>query len=148
VSINNEVGFIPSGGTSQKVVYKLLSKTYKYTDFTAAATSDTEAFVTLPTGPVWFLENWVDLDEAFAGAGPVSNATLSLGDAGAATELINAAVVFSGLGAKTTRGARAYGYVEDGHVPIVTLTLTGGNCSGLTAGQVTVNQLIAYIEER
>lgn len=148
MSIHNEVGLIPSGGEGNKVVYKLLSKTYKHTDFTAAATSDTEAFVTLPAGPVWFLENWIHLDVAFAGAGPVSAATIALGDAGDADELIDESDVFATLGDKTIRGARAYGYVESGHTPIVTLGLTGGNCSGLTAGQVTVYQKIAYIEAR
>lgn len=148
MSLNNEIGFIPTGGTSQKLVTKLISKRFTHEDFTVAATSDTEAFESWPSGPVWFLERWVDLDEAFAGAGPVSAATLSLGDAGAATELINAVDVFATLGAKTTIGARAYGYMESGHTPIVTLTLTGGNCSGLTAGEATVYARIAYIEER
>jgi hypothetical protein len=148
MSLLNEIGLIPTGGTSQKLVTRLISKRFTHEDFTAAATSDTEAFESWPSGPVWFLEGWVDLDQAFAGAGPVTAATIDLGDAGDPDELIDGVDVFATLGAKSVRGARAYGYFEAGHTPIVTLTLTGGNCSALTAGEVTVYQRIAYIEER
>lgn len=147
MSLYGELGLIPTGGESQKLTTRVISKTYKFSDFTAASTTDTEAFETHPAGPVWFLENWVDLDVLFTGTA-ITAVTIDLGDAGDPDELIDGVDMFATLGVKTIRGARAYGYVEDGHTPIVTLTCTGGNCSALTAGQVTVYQRIAYVESR
>lgn len=147
MSLYGELGLIPTGGEAQKFVTRVFSKTYKFSDFTAAATTDTEAFLDLPAGPVWFLENWVDLDVLFAGTA-ITAVTIDLGDSGDPDELVDAVDMFASLGVKTTRGARAYGYVESGHTPIVTLTCTGGNCSALTAGQVTVYQRIAFVESR
>ncbi len=147
MSINQEVGFLPSGGHAQKLVTKVLSLRITHVDLTAAATTQAISFATLPSGPVWFLETWADLDVAFAG-GSISALTVSLGDAVDHDEILDDVDGFATLGAKSIRGARAYGYMEAGHTPIVTITATGDNVVNATAGEVVVYCRIAYVEER
>lgn len=147
MSINNEIGFLPSGGHAQKLVTKVLSLRVTHEDLTAAAVTQAISFATLPSGPVWFLETWADLDEAFAG-GSISALTIDLGDAGDVDEILDGVDGFATLGSKSIRGARAYGYMEAGHTPIVTITATGDNVVNATAGEAVVYLRIAYVEER
>ena len=147
MSLVQEVGFLPSGGEGQKLVTKLLSKRITHTDLTAAATTQAISFGTLPAGPVWFLETFADVDELFAG-GSISALTIALGDAGDPDELLDDVNGFATLGVKSTQGARAYGYQEAGHTPIITVTATGDNVVNATAGEAVVYLRIAYVEAR
>lgn len=73
----------------------------------------------------------------FAG-GSVSACTLSLGDAGSATEQFNALDVFTGAGTglKAKNGSYAGTAIEAAYTPIVRVATTTDNINSLTAGAV------------
>jgi hypothetical protein len=117
-----------------------------HADLTAAATSEVLDWDTLVDAA--FREGavptnarvtyaWANLLEEFAG-GTVSACTLSLGDNGAATELINAVDVFTGAGTglKVKDGAYTLGTFEADYDAKITVTTTTDNVVSLTAGKI------------
>lgn len=82
--------------------------------------------------PIWAYAN---LLEVFAG-GAVSAATLSLGDAGAPTELLNAVNVFTGqaLGIKAKNGAYTLGTFEADYTAKITIATSDGDVADLDSG--------------
>ena len=71
-------------------------------------------------------------------AATISAVTLSLGDAGAATEQINAIDIFTGAGTglKAKNGSYAGTAIEAAYTPIVRIATTDANIDTLTAGAV------------
>ena len=117
-----------------------------HADLTAAATSqvlDWDDLVaaafregSVPTN-ARVMYAWGNLLTEFSG-GSVSACTLSLGDGGAATELLNAVNVFTGAGAglKTKNGAYTLGTFEADYDAKITVTTTDDDVADLTAGAI------------
>lgn len=77
---------------------------------------------------------WANVLVPFAG-GSASAVTLSLGDAGSATELMNAQSVFTGVsGLVFGNGSYAKGTYESAYAPIIKVDVTDDTCANLTAG--------------
>ena len=77
------------------------------------------------------------LIEVFAG-GDVTAVTITLGDAGAATEQMTALNVFTGqaLGLKPKTGAYAGAAIEAAYAPILTVATSDGNLDELESGEI------------
>lgn len=77
---------------------------------------------------------WVNVLVPFAGGGATA-ATVTLGDAGAPTELLTAANIFTGgAGLKPKSGALASGAFEAAYAPQLVITTVDANVDALTAG--------------
>lgn len=110
-------------------------------DWSTIATALREQDVPSNARLMWAYHN---LLEEFAG-GAVSAATLSLGDAGTANELINAQSIFTGAGAgiKAPNGSYTLGTFEAAYDAKITIATTDGNVADLTAGKLEL--FIEYI---
>ena len=89
----------------------------------------------------------LNLLEEFAG-GSASAVTLSLGDAGSGTELINALSVFTGAGTgiKAGNGSYTLGTFEAAYAPLVVIASTDDDLDNLTAGIVEISIVYQAIE--
>lgn len=126
-------------------VVKSISKSVVYGDFEAAATSDYVDFASSALPANVIVLGWqAVVSDAFAGTG-ITAATLSLGVSGT-TDLYTSSApsVFTtgtkGSICKTTGVV----YNAAAATPRITLSLSGGNCSALTAGAATVTMY--YVE--
>lgn len=85
---------------------------------------------------------WINVIEGFEG-GDATALTVTLGDAGAATELITAVSVFTGTeGLKVKSGTYTLGTFEAAYAPIATFASTDGNLDDIDTGVLEV--CIAY----
>jgi hypothetical protein len=85
---------------------------------------------------------WVNVITGFEG-GTLSALTVTLGDAGAATELLTATDVFTGAeGVAPMDGAYAVGTFEAAYAPVATFAATGDDMDNIDTGALEI--CIAY----
>lgn len=89
----------------------------------------------------------LNLLEEFSG-GDATAVTLSLGDAGAGTELMNAINVFTGAGTgiKVGNGAYTLGTFEAAYAPLVVIASSDADVADLDAGIVEISIVYQAIE--
>jgi hypothetical protein len=142
----------PASGSAAGMVAPISYIEHRIThdDFVAAATSETEAITGFPTNAApLFAEIKVETD--FAG-GAVSAATVTVGDAGSANELLTSTSVFTGV--QNTAWIQTVGASlnsdfqrEAAYSPILTLATTNGNTADLTAGSLIVRIYYVLLPE-
>jgi len=121
-----------------------------HADFVAAATTETEAITGFPANAApLFAEIKVETD--FSG-GSVSAATVTVGDAGSANELLTSTNVFTGVQNTAwiqTTGAALNGKFqrEAAYSPILTITTTTDNAVNLDAGSLLVRIYYVLLPE-
>lgn len=112
-------------------------------DLTAAATSQTIAILTVPTGTVVEkvgVRLLTEFDDAAgAGNGSVTDLNLSIGDDGSTTRWVNASEIsVQGTAVAYLTSATAYVYLADNTVDAI-FAATGANVSTLNAGEVEIS---------
>lgn len=121
-------------------------------DFTAGATTQAWNMDAIAIGDaIVFPCTHIDVVQAIAGAGPVTAATLSVGHTGATTAFNNVTDIFATTPTTTkdpiaatvpiTR-ATASGYLT------CDIVLTGGNASGITAGDIWIFVALSRYADR
>lgn len=137
-----------STGTIQKVNPGLntIGLTINYTNATlvaTAATSGAVTLITLPAGAI-VVNAIVTNKVAFAGAGPLTALTVSIGDSISATAFSGTRDIFAAASATTiTVGGSSVQKTTAADAILATFAATGGNLSALTAGSFTVQ--LTYI---
>lgn len=135
-----EIGYL----SGLKGVVKSISNSVDHSQFDAAATTDyVDMTLQLPADCI-VLGVKVAVTESFAATG-LTAAAITVGKSGAEDAFTNSAISVlatgtSGSICKTTGVA----YNDAAVAPRITLTLTGANCSALTAGAATVT--VYYVE--
>lgn len=142
----------PASGSAAGMVAPISYIEHRIThdDFVAAATSETEAITGFPANAApLFAEIKVETD--FSG-GSVSAATVTVGDAGSANELLTATNVFTGVQntawIQTTAAAINGKFQrEEAYSPILTITTTSDNAVNLSAGSLLVRIYYVLLPE-
>jgi hypothetical protein len=115
--------------------------TIPYTDLTTVGTAHTSTLFNLPKfGKV--LGVCIKHSVAFAGAGPMSACTVSVGVAGTVALFASAFNVFQAVADTTLQNSAGFLSSSEAETAVIaTWASVGGNFSAATAGQVTIRVL-------